>query len=412
MPARPADSSARRTGRAGALSGRTFSPTCVPDASSLKNPAPRFLLSDGSDSLPASFPLSSVAMVESLIPGMDAAPPESSYPLLVIVGPTAAGKSELALALAARWGGEIVNYDSMQLYRGFNIGTGKLPLEERRGIPHHLLDCVEPDQIFTAGDFAREASRALASIRQRARLPILAGGTGLYLRALLVGLFEGPGRSEKLRARLHDLANLRGREYLHRMLRRLDAQTAAKIEPRDAQKVIRAIEVCVLARQPFSSMIAGARAGLLGFRAIKIGLNPGKAELDQRINARVESMFAAGLMDEACAMFEKRSSAPHEGFRQQGPYSSLGYPQAMAAVRGEISRAEAVRETQAATRRYAKRQRTWFRREPGVTWFAGFGDDPAIQRDVINWLKGVGFNPSHSKTGARIPLPGSSAPAF
>ena len=411
MPARPADSSAGRTGRARTLSGRNFPPTCVLDASSFKNPAPRFLFADGSDSLPPSFPLPSIAMVESLIQGTDPALLDLNYPLLVIVGPTVAGKSELALVLAERWGGEIVNYDSMQLYRGFNIGTGKLSQEERRGIPHHLLDCVEPDQVFTAGDFAREASQALSSIRQRTRLPILAGGTGLYLRALLVGLFEGPGRSEKLRARLRDLANRRGREYLHRVLRRLDAQTAAKIEPHDAQKIIRAIEVCVLARQPFSSMIAGGRAGLRGFRAIKIGLNPGKAELDQRINDRAESMFAAGLMDEARALFERRDSAQHEGIRQQGPYGSLGYPQALAAVRGEISSAEAVRETQAATRRYAKRQRTWFRREPGVTWFAGFGDDPAIQRDVMNWLEGVGFSPSHSKTGAWIPLPGSSAPA-
>ncbi|MHB8652765.1 MAG: tRNA (adenosine(37)-N6)-dimethylallyltransferase MiaA [Terriglobia bacterium] len=350
-------------------------------------------------------------MVDSLIPGTDAAPTESSYPLLVIVGPTAAGKSELALVLAERWGGEIVNYDSMQLYRGFNIGTGKLSPEQRRGIPHHLLDCVEPNQIFTAGDYSRAASQALASIRQRARLPILAGGTGLYLRALLVGLFEGPGRSEKLRARLSDLANRRGREYLHRLLRRLDAKTAAKIEPRDTQKIIRAIEVCVLTHQPFSSLLAGGRAGLEGYRAIKIGLNPGRAELDHRINTRAEGMFAAGLMDEARALFEKRNSVPREGIRQQGPYVSLGYPQAMAAVRGEISRAEAVRETQAATRRYAKRQRTWFRREPGVTWFAGFGDDPAIQRDVINWLEGIGFNPSHARTSARIPLPASGAPA-
>ena len=350
-------------------------------------------------------------MVEPLIPGTDAERQESSYPLLVIVGPTASGKSDLALILAERWGGEIVSFDSMQLYRGFNIGTGKLSPEERRGIPHHLLDCVELDQIFTAGDYAREAALALASIRQRARLPILVGGTGLYLRALLVGLFKGPGRSEELRERLSNLANRRGREYLHRLLRRLDQDAAARIEARDTQKIIRAIEVCVLARRPFSSLLAHGRVGLQGYRAMKIGLNPDRAELDHRINARAESMFAAGLMDEARALFEKRNSAPHEGFRQQGPYGSLGYPQAMAAVRGEITRAEAVLETQAATRRYAKRQRTWFRREPDVTWFAGFGDDPATQCDVIQWLKGVGFNRSQSGTEARISLPESSAPA-
>jgi tRNA dimethylallyltransferase len=331
--------------------------------------------------------------------------------MLVIVGPTASGKSALALCLAERLGGEVVNFDSMQLYRGFNIGTGKLPPEARRGIQHHLLDCVDPGQVFTAGDYAREATRTLASLRERAKLPVLVGGTGLYLRVLLLGLFEGPGRSDELRARLSKVGHRRSREFLHRMLWRLDAQTAARIHPRDTQKVIRALEVCVLARRPFSSMLASGRAGLQGFRAIKIGLNPGRAELKWRVDARVESMFASGLMEEARGLFESRGlSLPPESARE-GPFASLGYPQAMAAARGELSREEAIRETQAATRRYAKRQRTWFRREPDVKWFEGFGDDPVVQREVIDWLAGASLNLRSTAPGIGSAVAGSMTSA-
>lgn len=331
--------------------------------------------------------------------------------MLVIVGPTATGKSALALCLAELWGGEVVNFDSMQLYRGFNIGTGKLPPEERRGIPHHLLDSVDPGQVFTAGDYAREAVRTLASLRERASLPILVGGTGLYLRTLLLGLFEGPGRSEELRARLNKVAHRRSQEFLHRLLRRLDPQTAARIHPRDTQKIIRALEVCVLTRRPFSSLLAGGRAGLQGFRAIKIGLNPDRAQLNSRIDARVETMFAAGLVDEARGLFESSGLSSYPEYPRQGPFASLGYPQAMAVARGELSREEAIRETQAATRRYAKRQRTWFRREKDVRWFEGFGDDPAIQREVIDWLAGASLNSRSATTGAGRTMAGSMTSA-
>lgn len=327
--------------------------------------------------------------------------------MVVIVGPTAAGKSALALCLADLLGGEIVNFDSMQLYRGFNIGTGKLSPGERRGIPHHLLDIADPGRVFTAGDFAREAGRVLALLREKGSLPILVGGTGLYLRTLLLGLFEGPGRSEELRVRLNKVTHRRSREFLHRMLRRLDPQTAARIHPRDTQKIIRALEVCVLARRPFSSMLAHGRAGLQGFHAIKIGLNPDREKLNRRIDARVETMFNAGLVDEARALFESEGLSSHRELPRQGPFGSLGYPQAIAASRRELSREEAIRETQAATRRYAKRQRTWFRRESDVRWFEGFGNDPAIQREVIDWLAGASLNSRSSASEVGKTLAGS-----
>jgi tRNA dimethylallyltransferase len=304
----------------------------------------------------------------------------NDYPLLVIVGPTASGKSALALTLAERLGGEIVNYDSVQVYRGFDIGAGKVPPEERRSIAHHLLDCLEPDQVFTAGDYRRAAMHILEDIRGRRKLPVLVGGTGLYLRALLQGLFEGPGRSEELRARLRGVGERRGREHLHHLLRRLDAAAAAKIQPRDTQKIIRALEVCLLARQPLSALHARGRAGLAGFRDIKIGLNPDRARLYHRIDLRVEGMFAQGLMDETRALLTRFHPA---GLK---PLGALGYRQACAALRGELSLADAVRETQAATRRYAKRQMTWFRRETDIHWFEGFGDDPELQRQVLRQL--------------------------
>lgn len=312
-------------------------------------------------------------------------------PLIVILGPTASGKSALALELAERCGGEIVNCDSVQVYRGFDIGAGKVPLEERRGIPHHLLDIVEPDQLFTAGDYRREATRALDSIRERGRVPVLVGGTGLYLRALLLGLFEGPARSESLRARLKTLANRRsGRsnkeeepapgEALHRLLRRKDPAAAARIHPRDTQKIVRALEVCLLMRQPMSGMLERGRTGLTGYAVLKIGLNPDRVTLHERINRRVEGMFRAGLLEET-----RRLLACGDALRLK-PLEALGYRQAAAVLRGEISEDDAVRQTQAATRQYAKRQMTWFRRETDVTWWAGFGDDPEIQHRISSWL--------------------------
>ncbi len=309
-----------------------------------------------------------------------------SRSLIAVVGPTASGKSALALELAARLNGEIVNCDSIQVYRGAVVGSGKLLPHEQRGIPHHLLDVVDPGQAFSAGDYMREAREVVGAIHARQKLPIVAGGTGLYLRALLEGLFEGPARSEVLRGRLRRIGNKRGREFLHRLLRRLDSDAAGRIQPRDTQKIIRALEVCIVARQPLSRMHRGGRKPLEGVRVIKLGLDPDRAGLYQRINARVERMFAAGLLEETRALLQcagQSGPSPHA----TTALDALGYKQAAAYLGGKITLPEAIAETQKATRRYAKRQWTWFRREADVAWFRGFGDDIRIQAQVLGWLR-------------------------
>jgi tRNA dimethylallyltransferase len=310
---------------------------------------------------------------------------ERGAPLVAIVGPTAAGKSALALALAESLDGEIVNYDSVQVYRGFDIGSGKLAPEERRGVPHHLLDCLEAEEQFTAGDYRREALRVLAGIKERARLPVFVGGTGLYLRAVFMGLFDGPPRSEELRDRLRALAERRGREFLHRLLKRLDPESAVRIQPRDTQKAVRAIEVCILARTPISKMQARGRSGLEGYRVVKVGLHPERKELYQRIDRRVEWMFARGLVEETRALLAREDSSRIKSL------GALGYRQAGAVAKGELSLPEAILQTQVATRQYAKRQMTWFRHEAGIIWLGGFGDDPRVQSQVIELLHDIGI---------------------
>lgn len=301
--------------------------------------------------------------------------------MIAVAGPTASGKSHLALFLAGHLCGEVVNYDSVQVYRGFDIGAGKLVLGERGGIPHYLLDCLDPSEPFTAGDFRREARKALEKIRGQGKLPVLAGGTGLYLRALLMGLFDGPPRQEVLRNELRALAGRWGREFVHRLLRRLDPVAAGRINPRDLQKVIRAVEVCVASRQAMSDLQEKGREPLAGYRCFKIGLNPDREELYARINRRTEKMFSSGLEEETRRMLARPDSHTFKGL------GSLGYRQVAAALRGEMTMEEALRDTQAATRHYAKRQLTWFRREPEMHWFSGFGDDPSLQRKVLDALK-------------------------
>jgi tRNA dimethylallyltransferase len=358
------------------------------DAATFKNPASRVLSAVGRHPLPALGPLSAASVVESV----DGTIRESTRPgeawLVAIVGPTAAGKSALALELATRLCGEVVNYDSVQLYRGFDVGSGKLLPQERRAVRHHLLDVVEAEQVFTAGDFARQATRILATLRERNKLPVLVGGTGLYLRALIQGLSEGPPRSEGVRARLRDVAARRGREFLYAMLVRLDCDSAKRIQPRDTQKIIRALEVRFLTGRPISGLHASGRTGLRGFRPMLIGLNPPRAELHRRINARAERMFEAGLVEETQAALRRSRLEPASASRLT-PLGALGYRQVCEMLAGRLSREDAMLKTQAATRQYAKRQMTWFRREAGVKWFEGFGDDQHIQQSVTEWLEGV-----------------------
>ena len=292
---------------------------------------------------------------------------------MAILGPTGSGKSELALEVAGRFSGEIVNFDSIQVYRGFAIGAAKLRPDERRGLPHHLLDILEPHEVFTAGEFARRASETIHEIDARGRLPVLAGGTGFYLRALLDGLFPGPTRNEALRQRL----DRRTAERLHRLLSRLDPPAAAKIHPHDRPKMIRALEVMVLARRPLTELFAAGRRGLAGFAALKLGLLPARDALYGRINRRAEAMFAGGLLPEVRNLLAAGHSPACK------PFESHGYREAVQLLRGEIDLPEAIFQTQLRTRQYAKRQFTWFRRESDVVWLAGCGDDPEIQRQAI-----------------------------
>jgi len=303
--------------------------------------------------------------------------PFSSEPLLIaIVGPTGSGKTALALALAQRFGGEIVNCDSIALYRGFEIGTAKPSSEERARAAHHLFDILEPTQVFTAGDYSQTARRVVAEIAARGRLPIVVGGTGLYLRALLEGLFAGPKRSEELRTRLRGIAGLKGSSHLHRILGRLDPAAAGRIHPNDEPKLIRAIEVCLETRRKMTELWRHGRDPLTGFAVLRIGLDPERAALYERINQRAQRMFDAGLVEETERLVARYgNSIP--------PLQSLGYKQALQLLRGEVDRESAVAAAQQAHRNYAKRQMTWFRREPDVLWLRGFGDDPEMQGKAI-----------------------------
>ena len=307
---------------------------------------------------------------------MSARPSPPAEPLLVVIlGPTASGKSSLAISLAQEFAGEIVNCDSVALYRHFEIGTAKPSREQRASVPHHLLDIAEPDEPFTAGDYARQARRVIGEIAGRGRLPIVVGGTGLYLRALLEGLFPGPQRSEELRERLRASAAKRGSAHLHRMLARLDPESASKIHANDLPKIVRAVEVCLASRSQMSELWKErGRDPLRGFQILRIGLNPSREKLYDRINQRAAQMFNDGLIEETKSLLHRHQAA--------APLNSLGYKQAVQFLRGELTREQAIAAAQQGHRNYAKRQMTWFRREPEVQWLNGFGDDPDIARQA------------------------------
>ena len=295
--------------------------------------------------------------------------------MVIVVGPTGSGKSDLAIEVSKEIDGEVVNCDSIQIYRHFNIGAAKLPPAQQRGIPHHLVDIADPDQVFTAGDYARAARAVLQSIVARAKVPVVTGGTGFYLRALLDGLFEGPPRNQALRDRLSPAERARP-GLLHRLLRRIDPAAAARIHPNDVNKLIRAVEIIAGARRPLTAAWEQGRQRLGGFRTLKIGLNPPRSLLYERLNQRSRRMFDLGLMDEVRAILDMGYPASAK------PFASLGYLQALRCLKGECTLEQAVADTEIKTRQYAKRQWTWFRSDPEVQWVDGLGDESRV-RDLV-----------------------------
>jgi len=298
-------------------------------------------------------------------------------PLIAIVGPTASGKSALAVWLALRLGGEVVACDSTQLYRGFDIGTAKPTVEERGGVAHHLIDVLDANEEATAGGYRERAIQTLEDLRARGRLPILTVGTGLYLRALLEGLADVPQRCESLRERLRGRAAKHGPGHLHAILLRLDPVSAEKIATADVQKVIRAVEVCLLAKRPLSEVHREGRAPLEGWRAIKVGLAPEREALYERVHGRMDAMLERGWEGEVQRLIE--SGLPENA----KPFEFIGYRELRTVLRKEVTLQDAKTAIQQATRRYAKRQMTWFRRETGVRWLKGFGDEAEIQADAL-----------------------------
>ena len=299
--------------------------------------------------------------------------------LVVIVGPTASGKTALSLALAEKFGGEIVNCDSVAVYREFEIGTAKPSRAERARMPHHLVDICSPEETMTAGEYARLGREVLADLKARGRLPVVVGGTGLYLRALLQGLFPGPQRSEELRLRLRASASKKGPAHLHRVLARMDRAAAGKIHPNDEPKLIRAIEVCLAAQTPMTELWEQGREPLRGFRILRVGLDPERQQLYARINQRAAKMFESGLVEETEGLLRKYPKSP--------VLASLGYKQAAQLLRGEVTRDQAITAAQQGHRNYAKRQMTWFRREPEVEWVKGFGDENAVVEQVVSLVE-------------------------
>jgi tRNA dimethylallyltransferase len=301
---------------------------------------------------------------------------ETLTPLVVVVGPTASGKTTLALALAEHFSGEIVSCDSVAVYRGMEIGTAKPAMAERARVPHHMIDIAWPNEPCTAGDYSRIARDAIRGIAQRDRLPIVCGGTGLYLRALLEGLFPAPPRQESLRDKLRRRALLHGSERLHRILARLDPTAAQRIHANDSPKIIRAIEVTLVARQPITQQWEQPRNPLTGLHVLCLGLNPPRSGLYNRINRRAIQMFepphqGGGLIEETAEIIARYGDDCR-------PLTSLGYAQAAALLRGEITRDQAIAQAQQGHRNYAKRQLTWFRKDPAIQWLLGFGSDQEV----------------------------------
>jgi tRNA dimethylallyltransferase len=306
--------------------------------------------------------------------------------VIAVAGPTASGKSTLGIEIALQLGGEIINCDSVQVYSGIQIATAKVPVEERQGIPHHLIDFVSPSINYTAVDWAREAAAKIEDIENRARLPILVGGTGLYLRALRNPFFASPQTDEDVRLRLNQIREKRGAQHLHHLLRRLDPESAAELFPRDWPRVQRAIEVRLQTGRRMSEQKEQRPEPHGSVKSLRLFvLNPPRAELYRRINERTEGHFATGLVAEV------ESLLAHGVSPNSNALGAHGYRRVVEYLEGKRDLPSAIEQTKLDVRHYAKRQLTWFRREPGAEWFAGFGEDAGVQQAIF---KALGVKPA------------------
>lgn len=306
---------------------------------------------------------------------------KTERPIVAVVGPTASGKSDLGIALALRLDGEIINCDSVQVYKEIEIATAKVPPHERRGVPHHLLDFVPPERDYTAADWARDALGRIDEIEARGRTALLVGGTGFYLRALREPFFEAPPTDADLRRRLVRLRGRRGPKHLHRLLQRLDPERAAHLAPRDWSRVQRALEMRLQTGEKLSARLSRRPAPPPQAARLRVFvLDPPREELYRRIDRRAEAHFRAGLVEEVRGLLER--GVPAEG----SALGAHGYRRAVEYLRGERTLESAVEQTRLDVRHYAKRQRTWFRRETGAEWVEGFGEDPSVQEEVARRL--------------------------
>ena len=302
-------------------------------------------------------------------------------PLIAVLGPTATGKSALGIAIAERFNGEIINCDSTAVYRGFDIGTDKVPVEQRRGIPHHLIDIADPTDEYTAAQFGRDAAAIVAGIHARGKLPIVVGGTGFYYRALTRGLFPGPGKDAALRARLEAIASRKGVEKLHRMVSRVDPESGARIQPRDLKRLVRALEVYFQTGKPLTAHFEDTVSPLGPDVVIgAIALRMPAPWLAERLARRVDEQFAAGLLDEVRALLA--AGVPPDA----RPFGGLVYRQAMEHLRGVRDEASTRALITQENRRYARRQLIWFRKEPNLVWFDGPGTNAEVQDSVFREL--------------------------
>jgi tRNA dimethylallyltransferase len=315
--------------------------------------------------------------------------------VLAVLGPTAAGKSALGLALAARYGGEIINCDSTAVYRGFDIGTDKVPPSAQRGIPHHLVDIADPTDVYTAARFAIDAERAIRAIHRRGRLPILVGGTGFYYRALTRGLFPGPGADEPLRRRLDRIADRKGPERLHRMLARVDAASATRIMPRDRKRLVRALEVYLTTGRPLTAHFVETRSRIADCSVTAIALKIPPALTAERVARRVDDQFARGIVDEVRSLLAR--GIPPDA----RPFGGLVYRQIMEMLRG-VRDERATRELIVQeNRRYARRQLIWFSKEPNLIWFDGPGERSETLQRVLESIGPAVRSAGVEETGDR-----------